>query len=623
VAGEMASSGHNDSLRAEVTGRFGILPNFFRSAPAAPELIEKLWSFARAAYLDNPIPALFKERLFVVLSRLCPMRYCIVRHVGFLIGHGRPAGDPNAPIESISDVIRLLKQPTPWNRDMSSVYRHLQSLQEPIADWPLPRTETEDFLFACASVVFSQPTRAEAARSALLRAVGARRFEFLVGLLAFIRTAHYWTMTHPEIETEEDTQELMGQHEELARLLVSDPEADRCEMGARLFDELQALRELNEREELKKAKAELEQKDRKKDEFIAILAHELRSPLAAIRSAADALNQVNLDDPWLERLRGALDRQSAVMARMLEDLLDAGRIAFGKVSVERNNLDFTALVRDMAADAEQRAGAVGLDLEQEIPAASLYVKGDDIRLRQIVDNLLSNGIKFTPAPGRIAVRLAADDGHVTLRVEDTGIGFDPSLGDHLFEPFVQQEHGLAHSQGGLGLGLAISRTMATLHNGILSAESSGLGRGAAFTLILPLANSSATVAPPIVQPRRSETERILLIEDNRDAADVLVELIKLLGGEIVVAYDGRAGLALARERQPDLILCDLGLPGGMDGYDFAREVRRDARLKSIRMVAVSGYSQPRDRAAAEEAGFNELLSKPVTVETIRTLLNRN
>jgi signal transduction histidine kinase len=327
--------------------------------------------FRRSAYLDNPIPALFKERLFVVLSRLCPVRYCIVRHAGFLLGRGRSAGDPHAPTESVADVIRLLKQPTPWNRDMSSVYRHLLELQEPIAEWPYPRTEMEDLLFACASVVFAEPARSETARLALLQALGARRFEFLVGLLAFVRTAHYWTMAHPEIETEEDMRELLEQHDELARLLLQDPEADRCEMQIRLLDELKALRELTEREELKKAKAALEEKDRKKDEFIAILAHELSSPLAAIRSAADTLNLVNLADPRLERLRGVLDRQSAVMTRMLDDLFDAGRIAFGKVSIEKENLDFSALVREMAADGEERARAAGLKIEQEIPGTAL------------------------------------------------------------------------------------------------------------------------------------------------------------------------------------------------------------------------------------------------------------
>jgi signal transduction histidine kinase len=615
------SSDHRNAFEAEVTERFGILPNFFRSATAAPELIEKLWFFTKSAYLDNPIPALFKERLFVVLSRFCPVRYCIVRHIGFLLGNGRPAGDANAPTHDIADAIRLLKLPTPWSRDMSSGYRRLRGLPEPLADWPEPWTEMEDLLFACAAVVFNEPARSESARLALLQALGNERLEYLAGLLAFIRTAHYWTMVHPEIDTEEDMRVLMRDHAELTRLLIEDPEADRCEMGSRLFDELKALRELNEREELKKAKAALEEKDRKKDEFIAILAHELRNPLSTIRSVADALNLLNLDDPRLERLRAALDRQSAVMVRMLDDLFDAGRITFGKVSVELDNLDFSALVREMVTESEQRARVAGLNFEHEISDVPLYVKGDHIRLRQIVDNLLSNTIKFTPPPGRVAVRLGTEGGRVTLRIEDTGIGFDSSLASQLFEPFIQQEQGVARSRGGLGLGLAISRALAKLHNGSLSAESAGVGRGAAFTLSVPLASSSARAAPSIAKPRQSGHRRVLLIEDNRDAADAVAELIKLMGCEIDIAYDGQSGLALALARRPDLILCDLGLPGGMDGYALAREARAEPRLKTIRLVAVSGYSQPKDRAAAEQAGFDQLVPKPITTDTIRTLLS--
>jgi signal transduction histidine kinase/ActR/RegA family two-component response regulator len=616
------SSDRRTAFEAEVTERFGILPNFFRSASAAPELIQKLWSFAKSGYLDNPIPALFKERLFVMLSRLCPVRYCIVRHVGFLLGHGRPAGDAHAPTHRIADVIRLLKRLTPWNRDMSSLYARLEGLI-PLADWPEPWTEMEDLLFACAAVVFSEPARGETARLALLKALGAHRFEYLAGLLAFIRTAHYWTMLHPEIETEEDMRTLMRDHAELARLLIEDPEADRCEMGSRLFDELMALRELNEREELKKAKAALEEKDRQKDQFIATLAHELRNPLAAIRSAADTLNLMNLHDPRLESLRAGLDRQSAVMARMLDDLFDAARIAFGKISIELDNIDFSDLVGEIVGENEPRIKAGGIEFEHEIADLPCDVRGDRIRLRQIVDNLLSNAIKFTPAPGRIAVRLRVEGGYAILRIEDSGIGFDSVLAGRLFEAFVQQEQSIDRLRGGLGLGLGISRTLAKLHGGSLSGESSGAGRGSAFTLALPLGSSSAKTVQSIEEPRRTERKRVLLVEDNKDAANALAQLIQLMGCDIDVAYDGPSALALAVATLPDLVLCDLGLPGGMDGYTVAREVRGDPRLDATRLVAISGYSQPKDHAAAKQAGFDRLVPKPITIDIIEALLNNS
>jgi signal transduction histidine kinase/ActR/RegA family two-component response regulator len=610
------------AFEAEVTERFGILPNFFRSAHAAPELMQQLWSFAKAGYLDNPIPALFKERLFVTLSRLCPVRYCIVRHVGFLLGHGRPAGEADAPSHSITEVIQLLKRPTPWNRDMPSVYARLEGLREPLGNWPEPRTEMEDLLFACSAVVFTEPARGEVARLALLKALGPRHFEYLIGCLAFIRTAHYWTMLHPEIETEEDMRILMRDHAELARLLMEDPDADRCEMGKRLFDELMALRELNEREELKKAKDALEQKDRQKDEFIAILAHELRNPLAAIRGAADILNLMKLEDPKIERLRERLDRQSMVMTRMLDDLLDAARIAFGKTSVQIEGIDFSDLVRDILGENEERFRSAGIALEYDICSMACPIRGDRVRLRQVIDNVLSNALKFTPASGRVTVRLWAEGDSAILRIEDTGLGFDSALSGRLFEPFIQQEQHIDRLSGGLGLGLSISRKLAELQGGTLSGESPGPGRGAAFTLTLPLATPSATTALLAEQPRAKDRRRVLLIEDNKDVVDALADLIDLMGFDVDVAYDGRSALAHAVETPPDFVICDLGLPGGMDGHAVARALRAEPRLHHTRLIAVSGYSQPKDHSDAKQAGFDRLVPKPITREILEALLKQ-
>ena len=616
------SSDRRTAFEAEVTGRFGILPNFFRSGSAAPELIQKLWSFAKSGYIDNPIPALFKERLFVTLSRLCPVRYCIVRHVGFLLGHGRPAGEANAPAHSITDVIQLLKRPTPRQRDMSSIYLRFGELAQPLADWPDPRTDMEDLLFACAVIVFSEPARGESARLALLKALGARNFEYLIGFLAFVRTAHYWTMLHPEIETEEDMQILMQDHEELARLLMEDPEADSCEMGARLFDELKALRELHERDELTKAKEALEEKDRQKDQFIAILAHELRNPLAAVRAATDALGLMKLEDPKVERLRERLDRQSLLMTRMLDDLLDAARITCGKTSIKMEGIAFSDLLCEIVGENEERFRAAGIDFEIDISNTPCPVRGDHVRLRQVIDNLLSNAIKFTPAPGRVTIRLLAEENSVILRIEDTGIGFDRTLAGKLFEPFIQQEQHSDRLNGGLGLGLAIGKKLAGLQGGLLSGESPGPGRGAVFTLTMPLATAlPATTAPTAEQPRRKDSRRVLLIEDNKDVADALAELIALVGFDVDVACDGRSALERAIATPPDIVLCDVGLPGGMDGYAVARALRAEPRLHLARLVAVSGYSQPKDHADARRAGFDWLVPKPITVESLETLLS--
>jgi signal transduction histidine kinase len=477
-----------NDFETEVARRFGILPNFFRSAQAAPELIQQLWGFAKAGYLDNPMPAVFKERLFVWLSRFCPMRYCIVRHVGFLLGreHGRSAGDAAAIPQTVAAVVRLLRRPTPWQRDMVSVYARLESLAEPIENWPEPDAELEDAIFACAAAMFVEPARSERARQALTRAVGPRHFELLSGCLAFIRTAHYWTMLHPEIETEADMLALLEEHEELARLLMSDAEADRCEMGERLFDELRGLRDLHERRELEKAKQALEEKDRQKDQLIAALAHELRNPLATIRSSSDALKLMQIPDERVARLVQRLDRQTTAMTRMLEDLLDVSRLALGKLSMQLERVGMQELLSDVLDDHRGRIGRAGLSLQVQIDSIPSAASADRVRLRQVIDNLLANATKFTPVGGDIRLTFARQGGIGSISVRDTGIGFDQEFASRLFEPFTQAEQSVDRPNGGLGLGLTIASRLAALHGATLTAMSAGPKQGATFTLELAL-----------------------------------------------------------------------------------------------------------------------------------------
>jgi hypothetical protein len=220
-----------------VGNTLGILPDIFRSARAAPELLGPLWGFARAGYLENPMPSVFKERLFVWLSRFCPMRYCMVRQVGFLLGegHGRPPREVRAGSQTTDEIIALLRRPSPWNRDMAPVYASVQAAVAQIDVWPAPGSAMEDGIFACAAIMFVQPAHSEAARHALVHALGLREYELLSGCLAFIRTAHYWTMLHPEIESEDDRVAFLRGHEELAHLLLDDPEAHRAEMSERVF----------------------------------------------------------------------------------------------------------------------------------------------------------------------------------------------------------------------------------------------------------------------------------------------------------------------------------------------------------------------------------------------------
>jgi CheY-like chemotaxis protein len=311
-----------------------------------------------------------------------------------------------------------------------------------------------------------------------------------------------------------------------------------------------------------------------------------------------------------------------VMTRMLDDLLDAARIAFGKTSVQIEGIDFSDLVRDILGENEERFRSAGIALEYDICSMACPIRGDRVRLRQVIDNVLSNALKFTPASGRVTVRLWAEGDSAILRIEDTGLGFDSALSGRLFEPFIQQEQHIDRLSGGLGLGLSISRKLAELQGGTLSGESPGPGRGAAFTLTLPLATPSATTALLAEQPRAKDRRRVLLIEDNKDVVDALADLIDLMGFDVDVAYDGRSALAHAVETPPDFVICDLGLPGGMDGHAVARALRAEPRLHHTRLIAVSGYSQPKDHSDAKQAGFDRLVPKPITREILEALLKQ-
>jgi two-component sensor histidine kinase len=272
-----------EAFEREVAARFGLVPNFFRSAPDAPFVVHELWRFAQAAYLDAPIPTLFKERLFVYLSRFCEVRYCVTRHCGFLLGLGRAAGDPDAQAMTITQVIRSLQRPVPDDASISAALGRFEAVAEPIG-WPSSETANDDDLFTLATILFLQPARAKAAKRALRIALGGEKFELLVGLLTFIRSAHYWTLMHPELVLEDDLTELLRQHEELSQLLSEDSEAGHCEMGARLFEELESLRELNARHGLENTGHALELKDRQKDLMLKEVDHRIKNSLLIVSS---------------------------------------------------------------------------------------------------------------------------------------------------------------------------------------------------------------------------------------------------------------------------------------------------------------------------------------------------
>ena len=569
-------------FRREVADRFGVLPNFFCSADAAPGLVEELWKFAKSAYLDSPLPSLFKERLFVHLSRFCEIRYCIVRHVGFLIGQGRPAGDADAGPETVEQVIEMLRRPLPEGPALTKVLERLERVSLG-GRLPEPRTECETDLFDALTIMFLSPRDSARARAAVRAAVGDATFELLVAYLAFIRTAHYWTEMHPELTYEPDMAEILRGYGELADLLLDTSEAELVQGGVRLRETLnqlkrvegallesesrhafllrlgdalrllvdpmaiqeEASRLLGERlltdrayyaeideaqgyilvernfvragvpsivgrypldafnwvgptfrmggpvvvadtrtsplipdadrpavaaisvgafvaaplirdgrlvaalcvsdlsprawtpeevelvkdtaertwEAIERARAEerLREADARKDEFLAMLAHELRNPLAPIRTGLELIRRGGDTVGAVERVRGMMERQVGHMVRLIDDLLDVSRITSGKIALQREPTSLGSLVRSAVEANRAAMAAKHIELSVDLPTDHCVIDVDPTRFVQILSNLLHNAAKFTNNGG--SVRISATITPADERCHTAGVDF--------------------------------------------------------------------------------------------------------------------------------------------------------------------------------------------------------
>jgi len=353
---------------------------------------------------------------------------------------------------------------------------------------------------------------------------------------------------------------------------------------------------------------------------MAMLAHELRNPLAAIFTAAQLLRLPRNTAERIDRARDVIDRQGRHLVRIVDDLLDVSRFARGSVRIEREPLDLATVAREVVNDFRGVAASNGVELVDAIPAGPLPMQGDRTRLAQVMGNLLSNAVKFTDRGGRVTLELAARAGRAVLTVRDTGIGLDAHTLRTAFQPFVQADRSLDRSRGGLGLGLAIVSDIVRLHGGAVEATSEGAGRGSTFTVSLPIhpdAQPATTSRTPLTAGLPAL--RLLIVEDNADAADTLRELLEHLGHQVAVAGSGPEALATAVAMHPEVILCDLGLPG-MDGFEVARRLRQEPTTADVRLVALSGYGRDVDRRRAAEAGFDEHITKPLQPEALETLL---
>ncbi|WP_437768746.1 ATP-binding protein [Sorangium sp. So ce281] len=378
--------------------------------------------------------------------------------------------------------------------------------------------------------------------------------------------------------------------------------------------------------------ATLREADQRKDAFLAMLAHELRNPLGPIRNAVEILRSTGMAQPSLLRACGVIGRQVAHMARLVDDLLDVSRVARGRIQLRTERCDLSRLLRQTAEDYRSTLEASGLELRLDLPIEPLWVSGDPTRLSQAVSNALHNANKFTDAGGRVTVALSATpDGSAVIRVRDTGIGVERATLACMFEPFSQAERSLDRNRGGLGLGLALVKGLVELHGGTASAESAGVGHGTEIVLRLPLARgpeaSPARAGPPPGPDSRSagavRSLRVLIIEDNEDAAEMLQALLAMNGHQVEVALSGAAGVEAARSFRPEVILCDIGLPGGMDGCGVARTLKaleESADVAPSLMIALTGYGQERDQRRVREAGFDMHFVKPIDPGSLQSLL---
>jgi len=368
---------------------------------------------------------------------------------------------------------------------------------------------------------------------------------------------------------------------------------------------------------LKETERRLLAADQEKDKFLAMLGHELRNPLSSIRTAAELL-KLDGDETDRQRAQVVLERQSAHMARLLDGLLDVSRIISDKIALERDIVDLAGICREVIADAAERIEGKTLTLTVVPPDADVTIDGDRVRLVQIIDNLLSNSIKYTLPGGTITVTLERTRHEARLDVGDDGVGIHTDLLPHVFEVFRQSSQSIDRSAGGLGLALA--RSLVELHGGTIEAHSDGEGQGARFVVRLPLV-VDATASAPERRDLPHATLDVLVVEDNADSADLLRRVLERFGHTVRITGNGREALDETARKAPEVVLCDLGLPDGMSGHDVARALRDDPATRDVRLIALTGYGRAEDRARSLEAGFDHHLTKPIGIDELKRALS--
>lgn len=371
----------------------------------------------------------------------------------------------------------------------------------------------------------------------------------------------------------------------------------------------------------KRAEEALKEADRRKDEFLATLAHELRNPLAPIRNAAEILKLQGREDPVLRAAREMIDRQVRHMVRLIDELLDLSRISQGKIRLQRERLPIGVIVQQALESGRPAIQQAGLELHVSLPPDPIYVDADPTRLAQVFANLLNNAAKFTDVGGHVWFTVEREDDHVVARVRDTGIGIAADMLPEVFKMFTQLERSANRSQGGLGIGLSLVKQLVELHGGSVEAHSNGRGAGSEFVVRLPAVEPQPATEVPMAigQERPTASGRILVVDDNVDSAQSLSTLLGVMGYETLTAYDGLEAMAAAEQFRPDIALLDIGMPR-LDGLEACRRIRAQPWGKNMLIVALTGWGQQADRQKSSEAAFDYHLVKPVDPAELTTLL---
>jgi two-component system CheB/CheR fusion protein len=400
---------------------------------------------------------------------------------------------------------------------------------------------------------------------------------------------------------------------------VSAPESQRgLQLRKLQVDQLEAQNEALLAEQARLLKV-LRETERRGDEFLTVLGYQLRNPLAPIRHSLFVLTRSGTDIEQRRLAEQVIERQVTHLTRLIDDLLDVTPVSRGTIQLQCESVEIRALVRNAVEEHRPTFEAAGIHLDVELDPEDLWVDGDPARLAQVLGSLLSNAKRFTPAGGAVVVRLVQRSRNVAFVVRDDGVGILAARLEHIFEPFRQAPDGARSARGGLGLGLALVKRIVELHGGTVSVHSDGPGLGTEAAVVLPLdvppAQRTVYLRPPPGTKRH-----VLVIEDNVDSAEALKQLMMLGGHEVWVAHDGPEGLRLARAFRPDVVICDISLPG-MNGYEVARAFRADEDLRGTYLVAISGYAGIEDRRGAAVAGFNRHMTKPSSPEMFERLLD--